>query len=153
MFGRCGRWLEFLQQYPFNPIYRAGKSPELAIADYLFRLGHREQIATLGMTASVLGRAESDSAYQLFPILAIKEMRDAQRSCPAVGAYLRACEQRRELNDPGNLEAKALWQTHDRFTLLGNGILRYRNYKGRPTADSPLGKNQNLVVVLPRSLR
>ena len=60
---------------------------------------------------------------------------------------------RTRLKDPGNIEAKALWQTRDRLTLLGDGILRYRNYKGRPTADSPLGKNQNLVVVLPRSLR
>ena len=49
------RWLEFLQQYPFNPIHRAGKSPELAMADYLSRVGHGEHVATLCMTAESLG--------------------------------------------------------------------------------------------------
>ncbi|CAB4015926.1 Hypothetical predicted protein [Paramuricea clavata] len=60
--GRRGRWLEFLQQYPFDPIHRAGKSPELAMADYLSRVGHGEQVATLCMATSTLGQAESDSA-------------------------------------------------------------------------------------------
>ena len=85
MFGRRGRWLEFLQQYPFNLIQCAGKSPELAMADYLSRVGHGEQVATLFMTVSALGRAESDSAYKLFPILGIREIQQAQRSCPAIG--------------------------------------------------------------------
>ena len=73
VFGRRGRWLEFLQQYPFNPIHRAGKSPELAMADYLSRVGHGEQVTTLCMTASALGQAESDGVYKLFPILGIRD--------------------------------------------------------------------------------
>lgn len=107
--GEGGGW-NFCSNILLNPIYRAGKSPESAMADYLSRVEHREQIATLRMTASVLGRAESDSAYQLFPILEMKEIQDAQRSCPACGAYLRACEQRRELNDPENLEVRGSQQ-------------------------------------------
>ena len=104
VFGWRGRWLEFLQQYPFNPIHCAGKSPVLAMADYLLRVGH---VATLCMTASALGRAESDSAYKLFPIIGINEIQEAQRSCPAIGEYLRTCKERQGLKDTGNIEAKA----------------------------------------------
>ena len=32
--------------------------------------------------------------------------------------YLRAYEQRQGLKNTGNIEAKAVWQTRDRFTLL-----------------------------------
>ena len=96
MFGRRERWLEFLQQYPFNPIHCAGKSPELAMADYLSRVGHGEQVATLCMTASALGRAESDSAYKLFPILGIKEIQEAQRSCPEIGNILELAKNDRD---------------------------------------------------------
>ena len=104
VFGWRGRWLEFLQLYPFNPIHCAGKSPVLAMADYLLRVGH---VATLCMTASALGRAESDSAYMLFPIIGINEIQEAQRSCPAIGEYLRTCKERQGLKDTGNIEAKA----------------------------------------------
>ena len=83
--GRRGRWLEFLQQYPFDPIHRTGKSPELAMADYLSRVGHGEQVATLCMATSAVGQAESDSAYRIFPMLARKGVHDAQMYCPAVG--------------------------------------------------------------------
>ena len=37
--GRRGRWIELLQQYEINPIHKAGKSPELSMADYLSRVG------------------------------------------------------------------------------------------------------------------
>ena len=61
--GRRGRWLEFLQQYPFNPVHRAGKSPELAMADYLSRVGHGEQVAALRIASLAMYQAETDSAY------------------------------------------------------------------------------------------
>ena len=37
--GRRGRWLEILQQYEFSPIHKAGRSKEMAMADYLSRVG------------------------------------------------------------------------------------------------------------------
>ena len=70
--------MEFLQQYPFNPTHRAGKSPELSMAVYLSRVGHGEQVATLCMAASAVGQAESESAYRIFPMFARKDVHDAQ---------------------------------------------------------------------------
>ena len=61
--GRRGRWLEFLQQYPFNPVHRAGKSPELAMADYLSCVGHGEQVAMLQTANLAMKQAETDGAY------------------------------------------------------------------------------------------
>ena len=150
--GRRGRWLEFLQQYPFNPVHRAGKSPELAMADYLSRVGHGEQVASLRLANLATNQAESDGAYRLFPILSEKDIRDAQKSCPAVGEYLAACERQRT-NEWCDNEAKTLWQARDRLMISPDGILRYRNYKGRSTDHNPLGKNCQLLVVLPQSLR
>ena len=57
------------------------------------------------------------------------------------------------MDKSGSNEAKALWQERDRLTVLADGIVRYNNYKGRSTQDSPLGKNRQLLVVLPQSLR
>lgn len=47
------------------------------------------------------------SAYKS---LEIKEIQEAQRSCPEIGEYLKACEERQGLKDTGNLEARALWE-------------------------------------------
>ena len=151
--GRRGRWLEFLQQYPFNPVHRAGKSPELAMADYLSRVGHGEQVAALRIASLAMYQAETDSAYRLFPMLSENDIREAQRTCPAVGKYLEAREAGKNMDKPSNNEARALWQARDRLTVLADGIVRYNNYKGRSTKDSPLGKNCQLLVVLPQSLR
>ena len=84
--GRRRRCLELLQQYPFNPVHRAGKSPELAMADYLSRVGHGEQVAPLWIASLAIYQAETDSAYRLFPMLSENDIREAQRTCPAVGS-------------------------------------------------------------------
>ena len=89
---RRGKWLEFFQQYPFNPLHRAGKSPELAMADYLSCVGHGEQVAALRMASLAMYQAETDSAYRLFQMLSENDIREAQRTCPAVGKYLEARE-------------------------------------------------------------
>ena len=125
----------------------------MAIADHFSRVRHCEQVTTLCMTASALARVESGSAYRLFLILEQKEIQDAQKSCPAAGMYLRACEHRRKWKDPENLKAKALWQACNELIALNDGFLRYRNFKGRSSADNPLGGTQNPVVVLPRNVR
>ena len=56
------------------------------------------------------------------------------------------------MDKPINNEARALWQARDRLTVLADGIVRYNNYKGRSTKDRPLGKNCQLLVVLPQIL-
>ena len=42
--GRRAGWLEVLQQYEINPIHKAGKSKELPMAHYLFRIGADGQL-------------------------------------------------------------------------------------------------------------
>ncbi len=61
--GRRGKWLEFLQQYPFNLVHQAGKFPELAMADYLSRVGYGEQVAMLWIANLATKQAETDGAY------------------------------------------------------------------------------------------
>ena len=56
------------------------------------------------------------------------------------------------MDKPSNNEARALWQARARLTVLADGIVRYNNYKGRSTKDRPLGKNCQLLVVLPQIL-
>ena len=63
-----------------------------------------------------------------------------------------ACETGLHMDKSGSNEVKALWQACDRLTVLADGIAQYNNYKGRSTKDSPLGKNRQLLVVLPQSL-
>ena len=97
---RRGRWLEFLQQYPFNPVHRAEKSPELAIADYLSRVGQGEQVAALRIASLAMYQAEADSGYRLFPMLSENDIQEAQRTCPAVGKYLEAVESGKTWTNP-----------------------------------------------------
>ena len=66
--GRRGRWIELLQQYEINPIHKAGKSPELSMADYLSRVGangglvaaiqHEEEIREPDPTVSAIVKPE-----------------------------------------------------------------------------------------------
>ena len=151
--GRRGRWLEFLQQYPFNPVHRAGKAPEIAMADYLSRAGHGQQVAALQQAASAVTQAEMQGMYRLSPLISTQEVQDAQRICPAIGEYLKASTTHCHPSTFENDEAKALWQARDRLLLHSDGIVYYRNYKGRLTSDKPLRKNDQLLVVLPQGLR
>ncbi len=123
------------------------------MADYLSRVDHGEQVAMLRTVNLATKQAETDGAYRLFPMLSKKDIREAQKTCPAVGKYLMACETGLHMDKSGSNEAKALGQARDRLTVLADGIVRYNNYKGRSTKDSPLGKNRQLLVVLPQSLR
>ena len=101
------------------------------MADYLSRAGHGEQVAALRIASLAMYQAETDSAYRLFPMLSEHDIREAQRTCPAVGKYLEACEAGKNMDKPSNNEARALWQARDRLTVLADGIVRYNNYKQR----------------------
>lgn len=45
--GRRGRWIEFIQQYEFQVIHKSGKSPEMAMADYLSRLPSKKDLVNM----------------------------------------------------------------------------------------------------------
>ena len=51
--GRRGRWIEFLQQFQFNPIHKKGRSSVITMADYLSRVkadGDVKKVAPLKMS-------------------------------------------------------------------------------------------------------
>ena len=64
-------------------------------------------------------------------MLSENDIREAQRTCPAVGKYLESREAGKNMDKPSNNEARALWQARDRLTVLADRIVWYNNYKGR----------------------
>ena len=86
--GRRGRWIELLQQYEINPIHKAGKSPELSMADYLSRVG-----ANGGLVAAI--QHEEEIREPDPPVSAIVKpeiVATAQGEDPETGPVVRALQ-------------------------------------------------------------
>ena len=127
--GRRGRWIEQLQQYDINPIHKAGKSPELSMADYLSRVGavgglvaaihHDEEILDPDPPASAIVKPE---------YVVIEQGRDDE-----IGPVLRALKYGGDLDESACKSAKLLYDLRQRLKVGQDGILRYMNFRGRTT--------------------
>lgn len=70
--GRRGRWIEFIQQYEFQVIHKSGKSPEMAMADYLSRLPSKRDLVNMMRQTSEMEKqlenAEREEEPQVCPV-------------------------------------------------------------------------------------
>ena len=147
--GRRGRWIELLQQYDINPIHKAGKSPELSMADYLSRVGvDGRLVASIQLDAESLEIDPPVSAIIKPDNVALEQGID-----PAIGPVVRALRGRVGLEPMAEESAKRLYSLRNRLKLGSDGLLRYVNYRGHTTQAHPLGVKEEHLVVLPRSLR
>ena len=147
--GRRGRWIELLQQYEINPIHKAGKSPELSMADYLSRVG-----ANGGLVAAI--QHEEEIREPDPPVSAIVKpeiVAAAQGEDPETGPVVRALQGGCDLEVTAGKLAIRLYAQKRRLRIGHDGLLRYTNFRGRTTHDSPLGVKEEHLVVLPRILR
>ena len=150
--GRRARWLDYLQQFQIRPIHRPGTSPELSMADYLSRVGHHGFPLAMQCLSLQVVDGKRDGIHQLTTLFTIEELRAAQRSCPAVGPVIQELQSSRS---DGTIckESECILRRRARLCLGSDGVLRYKESKGRSTQSQPMGRRQILVVVLPRSLR
>ena len=149
--GRRTRWIEYLQQFRIHSIHRPGTSPELSMADYLSRAGH-DMLQKLKCLSVQIQEAVSDGVHRLTTLFSAQETKDAQQLCPAVGPVFRLLSQPVQTVDSDLCaESRRILQRKAKLQIGLDGILRYREAKGRSTDGQPLGRKR--VVVLPRSLR
>ena len=146
--GRRGRWMELLQQYHINPIHKAGKSPEMSMADYLSRVGVDGGLVTA--IQQDMATLEADP-----PLNAIVEPRIVAREQeldPKIGPVLRALQTGSALKETADTSAKSLYARRLRLHLGTDNVLCYSNFRGHTTQTSPLGLKEEQLVVLPCSL-
>ena len=152
--GRRARWIEYLQQFQMNPIHRPGTSPELSMADYLSRVKQTGMQKVMHCLAVLVMESKDDGAQRLSTLFTVEEVRQAQEECPAVGPVLAALK--RNCSDSTtdmSKESQEIMQRKSRLVVGADGLLRYKEAKGRSTSSKPLGKKTIQVVVLPRALR
>ena len=142
--GRRANWLELLQQYQFTVTHKSGKSDELLMADYLSRVGPDGNLVNVmlldnNVSEWVSGMSKSD-------------VRQEQAIDPEIGPIVNSLRTGKPM-DTMREAAVELWKRRLRLLLGDDGLLRYRNFRGRSTRNSPLGRREEHLVVLPQALR
>ena len=77
--GRRGRWIDFLQQFHIRPVHRAGKHPDMTMADYLSRVG-----PTSDLVASVQSETRELEPDLVSTGFIPDQMRDGQQMDPEI---------------------------------------------------------------------
>ena len=144
--GRRGRWVEYLQQFEMDLVYRGGASKELAIADYLSRVNRNGQI--LGGQVAVV-KVAAEGAIPVRGFLSVEAIREAQEGDPEIQEW------KRELEGPkGQVVAVDGYQKFlGNLVLDERGILRILYNQGKADITTPLGNVERYRIVVPRSLR
>ena len=152
--GRRARWIEYLQQFQMNPIHRPGTSPELSMADYLSRVNQTGMQKVMHCLSVLVTDSKDDAAQRLSTLFTVEDVRQPQEECPAVGPVLPALKRNRsDSTTDMSRESQEITQRKSRLVVEADGLLRYKEAKGRSTSSEPLGKKTIQVAVLPRALR
>ena len=157
--GRKGRWIEFLQQFDINAIHKAGKSPEMSMADFLSRVTPSGDCkAQNGHVASVKWN-KSQLESTLFSLDMVKE---GQKQDPVISEVIRRLHGslnenwRQPITQLTNEQSRCVLQImrhSDRMFMDNNGILRIRFNGGRRTVEFPYGKITRNRLVVPEKMR
>ena len=135
--GRRGRWIDFLQQFQIRPVHRAGKHPDMTMADYLSRVG-----ATAGLVASVQSETRELEPDLVSTGFVPDRIRTEQRMDPEISPVRATLLSDRKLPSKYIDSARILYRFRRHLTIRQDGILCYAFNGGR-----------KLLPVIPRSLR
>ena len=161
--GRRGRWLDFLQQFDFVVTHKAGKSPELSMADFLSRVttdGSCAEEFRPNNVAAMNQRSEGEiPPEELFDI---REVISEQRNDPVLQEIhqrlllrdgdIEVMELPRLSNDQRNELAKVL-KVKDRLFMDMKGAIRLKFNGGRRTAVAQFGRKVINRLVVPLNSR
>ena len=135
--GRRGRWIDFLQQFQINPIHKAGKHPDMTIADYLSRVGPNGDLVAC-VTAGTR-QLEPDLSTTVFTI---EQLRDEQRMDPQISPVRAALLSKQDLSSKSPEAARTLYRFRRHLGIGNDGLLRYLFNGGRTQ-----------LPVIPRAMR
>ena len=135
--GRRGRWIDFLQQFQIHPVHKAGKHPDMTIADYLSRVGPNGDLVACVQAGTQ--RLEPDLTTTIFTI---DQLRDEQRMDPQISPVRAALLSKQELPSKSPESARILYRFRRHLSIGNDGLLRYLFNGGR-----------NQLPVIPRSMR
>ena len=147
--GRRGRWIEFLQNFDIRLMHRSGKSPELSMADYLFRVRHEP----IGNNEESHGSMCKISMQQLEEpssrtgIECIK--RQQRKHFPELLDALKTGDAKvdaQKMVPDDTMNMKVL----DRISLDSRGLMVVMFNRGRRKKSAAFGvKNINVIVIPP----
>ena len=130
--ARWARWIEYLQQFQMNPIHRPGTSLELSMADYLSRVKQTGMQKVMHCLSVLVMESKDDGAQRLSPLFTVEEVRQAQEECPVVGPVLTALKRNRSNSTTDmSKESQESMQRKSRLVVRADGLLRYKEAKGR----------------------
>ena len=169
--GRRARWLEMLQQYDINWVHKSGKSPEMAMADYLSRVVMEKKSSLLraelekdrsvseGLTAMIGTAPEHEKKDECISEADIKKAQAEDEACSII---------REVLMMSGMQEVTEQLENHEKATKIAEtvekkdwrrlqvderGILFMEFNGGRKTSVAPMGIRKHIRIVLPVKLR
>ena len=135
--GRRGRWIDFLQQFQIRPVHRAGKHPDMTIADYLSRVG-----ATAGLVASIQSESSGLEPDLASTVFVPGQVRAEQQLDPETAPVRAALLSDEKLPSKYAASAGILYRFRRHLTINFDGTLCYMFNGGK-----------KLLPVIPRSLR
>ena len=149
--GRRGRWIEFIQQFELELVHKPGRSPELAMADYLSRIvedGLGKDIERAIIVAGVTDTTDPPPTE----MLGLEKLRVSQMECPVLSEIKRllCLAEKGEWNgEMRSVMEKKVW---DRLFVDERGLLMIQFNGGQRTKNHQFGVRKKSRVVVPRAL-
>lgn len=146
--GRRGRWIEILQQYEMERVYRSGKSYELSVADYLSRVDKEGNVSGNGQVVVVRtaekGRVVPDKLVDL------EKLKDLQDKDQQIVKWKEKILDRGQ--DCGNTDKKEQ-RLVNRMVIDEEGVLRILVSDGRRNKQRPFGIKERYCVIVPTEMK
>ena len=147
--GRRGRWIELLQQYDMERVYRSGKSYELSVADYLSRVDITGNVTGQGSVMVV----KTTEQGMVIPdrLIDIEKLKSLQEEDITVGRWKKLVE---EGNHAHQRKADAEEQKLiNRMVIDEENVLRITVSGGRRNKQKPFGRKERYCIVVPTEMR
>ena len=122
--GRRGRWIDFLQQFQIRPIHRAGKHPDMTMADYLSRVG-----PTGGLVASVQAESRDLEPDLMSTGFIPDQVRAEQQMDPEISPVRTALLGSQSLPSKCAESARTLYRFRSHLSIGQDGMLRYKFWR------------------------
>ena len=135
--GRRGRWIDFLQQFQIRPVHKAGKHPDMTMADYLSRVG-----PTGHLVATIQSETRELEPDLMTTGFVPDQIRAEQQMDPDVSPVRTALLSGQRLSSKCADPARLLYRFRRHLTVGQDGMLRYMFNGGR-----------RLLPVIPRHMR
>jgi transposase InsO family protein len=144
--SRRGRWIDFLQQFEINVIHKKGKSSVMSMADYLSRVKHDGDVATVSVVAP-LKMKEYGLPEIVGGVFDVAELIRMQAADPEIKGWVDAIQK-----NWVDVKPEERPTPYGRMYVDDKGLLRVRFNGGKKTKQHPHGKKEVRRVVFPKLL-